>query len=449
MPDKLGPAGKAMAEVYATANVDIQLCVCMVGLPARGKTYIAEKVRRYLQWLSVPTKSFNVGNYRRKTNMPFPSAEFFNPANPEGERARQQAAQAAVDDMISWFKDETHVVGVLDATNSTKQRRKWLKQTCDAHGIAVLFVESVCDDEDLIMRNILEVKVSSPDYAGQDPEKASADFRERIKNYERAYEAIDVDGDEQSYTSVKMINGGNQVMVNHVKHYLESRIVHFLQNLHIKPRSIWLSRHGESQFNVEGKLGGDALLSDRGRQYSEMLPELVKKSTGGLQDLSVWTSTLRRTIATAKHLPFKKLEWKALDELDAGICDGLTYDDIERLHPEETKRDNDKFNYRYRGGESYRDVVIRLEPIIMELERQENVMIVCHQAVLRCIYAYYHNIPQDELPYINIPLHEVIKFTPKPYHTAEERISSGISAVSTHRPKPAKVKALEIVENLK
>jgi len=31
------------------------------------------------------------------------------------------------------------------------------------------------------------------------------------------------------------------------------------------------------------------------------------------------------------------------------------------------------------GGESYRDVVVRLEPVIMELERQENILIVGHQ----------------------------------------------------------------------
>lgn len=31
------------------------------------------------------------------------------------------------------------------------------------------------------------------------------------------------------------------------------------------------------------------------------------------------------------------------------------------------------------GGESYRDVIVRLEPVIMELERQDNILIVCHQ----------------------------------------------------------------------
>jgi len=31
------------------------------------------------------------------------------------------------------------------------------------------------------------------------------------------------------------------------------------------------------------------------------------------------------------------------------------------------------------GGESYRDVVVRLEPVIMELERQDNILIIGHQ----------------------------------------------------------------------
>jgi broad specificity phosphatase PhoE len=42
----------------------------------------------------------------------------------------------------------------------------------------------------------------------------------------------------------------------------------------------------------------------------------------------VWTSTLQRTIATARHLPYPKKTWKSLDELDAGVCDGMTYEEI-------------------------------------------------------------------------------------------------------------------------
>lgn len=65
----------------------------------------------------------------------------------------------------------------------------------------------------------------------------------------------------------------------------------------------------------------------------------------------VWTSTLQRTIQTAEQLPYTKLTWKSLDELDAGVCDGMTYEEIEERYPEDyANRDEDKFNYRYRGA---------------------------------------------------------------------------------------------------
>lgn len=100
--------------------------------------------------------------------------------------------------MCKWFKNGEGLIAILDATNSTKARRKWIRERCDKEGIETLFVESKCDDEALIMSNILEVKTTSPDYKGQDPEEAAADFRNRIRNYEKVYETIDED--EADYT---------------------------------------------------------------------------------------------------------------------------------------------------------------------------------------------------------------------------------------------------------
>jgi broad specificity phosphatase PhoE len=48
----------------------------------------------------------------------------------------------------------------------------------------------------------------------------------------------------------------------------------------------------------------------------------------------VWTSTMRRTIQTAQHLTRKPRAWRALDEIDAGICDGMTYEQIEADMPD-------------------------------------------------------------------------------------------------------------------
>lgn len=194
---------------------------------------------RYLKWLSIDAKTFNVGQYRR-SNTPSPTAEFFDTGNPEGERLRRAAAEAAVTDMLEWFQNEKGVIAILDATNSTKARRRWIQERCLKEGLETIFVESICDDESVIKSNILEVKTTSPDYVGQDPEAAAQDFLNRIRNYERVYQTIDED--ESDLTYVKLINVGQRIIVNRLQDYLQSRCVYFLMNLHIKPRSIWLSR---------------------------------------------------------------------------------------------------------------------------------------------------------------------------------------------------------------
>lgn len=422
--------------VYTVSNVqNLRVCVVMVGLPARGKSFISQKIVRYLSWLSINAKCFNVGNYRRQhAGAEQPNAEFFDFGNKEAYKIRQHAVTMAVEDMMNWFNEKAGVVAILDATNSTSERREWILKLCRENAIEPMFLESWCDDQDLILRNISEVKTTSPDYQGVDPDVASRDFLERISKYETVYEPLDEDTDKEK-TFVRLINVAQQVIINRIETYLESRIVFYVMNLHIRPRSIWLSRHGESIYNVEKKIGGDSHLSPRGLQYAMKLPDLVKRSAGDA-DLTVWTSTLVRTGETAQHLPYKELQWKALDELDAGVCDGMTYEEIEDVYPEDFKaRDDNKYEYRYRGGESYRDVVIRLEPIIMELERQENILIITHQAVLRCIYAYFMNVPQEESPWMSIPLHTLIKLEPRAYGTNVTRIKANIPAVSTYKEK--------------
>lgn len=281
--------------------------------------------------------------------------------------------------------------------------------------------------------------MSSPDYRDNyDETKAVEDFRLRIQHYADVYEQLDPsDPKESQYPFVKLINVRARIVINRVCNYLESRIVFYLVNLHIKPRSIYIVRHGESQHNVEGKIGGDALLSAAGEAFASALPDLLKSHLKPDTPLTVWTSTLRRTIQTASHLSYPRRSFKALDELDAGVCDGLTYEEIAELYPEDfAARDADKYNYRYRGGESYSDLVHRIEPIIMELERVENILIISHQAIIRVILAYFLDKKAEEMPYIQVPLHTLIKLTPKAYECGFEVYPLPIPAVDTFRPKP-------------
>jgi hypothetical protein len=49
------------------------------------------------------------------------------------------------------------------------------------------------------------------------------------------------------------------------------------------------------------------------------LPPLPQTFNEAGVPVSVWTSTLKRTIQTANFLPYPKLRWKALDEIHAGM----------------------------------------------------------------------------------------------------------------------------------
>lgn len=57
---KVSPDGR-----IAQRDVGAKLVIVMVGLPARGKSYITKKISRYLNWLQHDTRIFNVGERRR------------------------------------------------------------------------------------------------------------------------------------------------------------------------------------------------------------------------------------------------------------------------------------------------------------------------------------------------------------------------------------------------
>ena len=97
--------------------------------------------------------------------------------------------------------------------------------------------------------------------------------------------------------------------------------------------------------NLDQRIGGNSNLSLRGKMYGEKLAEYVKKEK--LSDLVVWTSQFKRTIQTAARIEAPKEQWKALNEIDAGICEGMTYEEIALKHPDEfALRDQDKYHYR-------------------------------------------------------------------------------------------------------
>jgi 6-phosphofructo-2-kinase/fructose-2,6-biphosphatase len=107
-------------------------------------------------------------------------------------------------------------------------------------------------------------------------------------------------------------------------------------------------------------------------------------------------------------------------------------------------RDKDKLNYRYPEGESYMDVVGRLEPVLEELNTETNLLIISHQATIRCLLTLLLNLPLDELPYLKIPLHTVMQLTfnedgngnEGPGGVCMQYIRLPVDCVDTYRPQP-------------
>uniref|UniRef100_A0A1I7W3H1 6PF2K domain-containing protein n=1 Tax=Loa loa TaxID=7209 RepID=A0A1I7W3H1_LOALO len=424
-------------------QVRVPNVIALVGLPARGKTYISHKLCRYLNWIGIKTKAFNVGDYRRKVcNTEECESQFFSPFNKIGSKMRDECARLAMEDFDHYLTSKEGEVAVFDATNTTRERRNWLSSFCHREDrdppFRLFFIESICDDPDIINANITEVKVNSPDYKGlMTEDEAKDDFLKRIENYKLQYEPIDEELDD-ALSFIKVINAGRSFFVHNVNGHVQSRVVYFLMNIHLLPRSIYLTRHGESEYNRIGRLGGDSPLSANGIEYARKLRDyfMAEKIPG---DLRIWSSQKIRAAQTAQQLSdlAAHIEFlKVLDEIDAGICEGLTYTDFEERYPKQfADRDRDKYHYRYPSGESYEDLVGRLEPVIMELERQSNVLVVSHQAILRCILAYFDNKNYSELPYLNVPLHTIIKLTPKAYSCQVEMFKFKIDAVNTYRSK--------------
>ena len=245
----------------------------MVGLPARGKSYITKKITRYLNWLQHDTRIFNVGERRREaahgpshnlptaqpggrfqpsvlngsssdstmaqedlipppaldtqilingqsdpstfTGVPRPmpaleklrtdsqyvgppenlrihaisnndanpttesvpgpepqdqSAQFFDPENASASQLREQLAMATLDELLDYILDQGGSVGIFDATNSTLERRKLIMDRIRQRAgpeLGVLFLESLCIDENVSLKNMRSYLVANKGLAAR------------------------------------------------------------------------------------------------------------------------------------------------------------------------------------------------------------------------------------------------------------------------------------------
>ncbi|GMM28485.1 6-phosphofructo-2-kinase [Martiniozyma asiatica (nom. inval.)] len=431
---------------------DLKLVIVCVGLPARGKSYITKKLQRYLKWAQYSTSIFNVGNTRRKDETQH-SADFFDHANPKNAKVREQWAKDTLNNLLDFLLLNDGNVGIFDATNTTKARRRLIVETINKRTngqLKILFLESICTDQALIEKNI-HLKLSGPDYKDMDPEIAVNDFRQRVKNYEKVYQTIDEqeeqDNEKYDVQYVKIINAGMKVISYNISGYLASQCVFFLLNFNLTDRQIWLTTNGVSLDNLNHIKGGDSGLSEEGQAFAKALPKFItqkrrefklsqfnkgylhdttsfntSKTQKRTQQFNVWTSTLKRTIETVHYFSPTEYHFKSfriLNNLACGAFDGMSNSQFKHMHHEEYLESiKNKLSYRFPGltGESYLDVISRLKPIIIELERlKDHVLIVSHRIIIRVLLCYYMNLNKEMLTELDVQHGYVYCIEPKPY----------------------------------
>ncbi|KAK1145442.1 6-phosphofructo-2-kinase [Aspergillus melleus] len=558
---KVSPDGR-----IAQRDVGAKLVIVMVGLPARGKSYVTKKLARYLNWLQHDTEIFNVGERRRvaagkspspigrhrdhrtssihkdlvdsvrrlsvsvgamnspshkerapsvavvtsppeelenplpppavpskilingkeeetptysngssvipaeladpqdqlamKEASPEPldqSASFFDPQNQQAVKLREQVALDTLDELLNYILDDGGSVGILDATNSTMERRKaivdHIRQRAGPE-LGILFLESSCVDQELLEAN-MRLKLSGPDYKEQNPVKALEDFKKRVALYERSYVPLGDYEEKHGMAYIQMIDVGRKVVSHQTHGFLSSQVVYYLLNFNLSPRQIWITRHGESKDNQAGRIGGDSELSENGHRYGKALAKFIdhqrkqwetvqrqKEIMGQFppragdstppnpsyiprdrpRNYCVWSSMMQRSVQTVDYFnedDYDVKQMKMLDELYAGMMEGMTYDEIREKFPQEyAARRKEKLYYRYPGpgGEGYLDVINRLRAVIIEVERMtDHVCLVTHRSVARVLLAYFMGLKRDEVAGLDVPLGMLYMLEPKPY----------------------------------
>ncbi|KZT04503.1 bifunctional 6-phosphofructo-2-kinase/fructose-2,6-bisphosphate 2-phosphatase [Laetiporus sulphureus 93-53] len=413
-----------------------KILVLTVGLPARGKTHISRALERYLRWTGVKTQVTSLGDYRRKVlggaqNLP-PDYFMLGEKSPETVALRQKISDGCEELIWEFFNAQGQVI-IYDANNGTRERRQAIADKFTNAGIHVIMLESLCDDNEIIMSNIRSVKISSPDYRGWDPEKAVEDYLRRIKDHEVHYEPVE----ETTYPFIRIKNVGEHIMINNVRGYLQSRIVFFLMNIHNRFRTIYFARSGQSL--IEHSYKADSDLSPAGWEYAERLKEFVLERRAkslearGIDPttrrLVIWTSARRRShhsawpfLTTGPNDPspparVKVIERPQMSEINPGVWDGLSPDEVRKYYPDEWERFvRDPYAYRAPRAESYHDLCVRLEPTLIELERQrEDLLIIGHASVIRCILAYLIGLPASEIPAIEVARGDLLEVVPTSY----------------------------------
>ena len=184
---------------------------------------------------------------------------------------------------------------------------------------------------------------------------------------------------------------------------------------------LYFIRHGETDWNVEGRLQGqrDIPLNGRGRDQAaaagRILRDLLKDADAG--DLDYFASPLLRTRETmalaraALGLPPEPYQMDdRLKEIAFGRWEGQTWRAIRKREPDiAAARDADRWGYVPPDGESYAMLAQRVRPWLQSLSG--DTLVVSHGGVGRVLLTLLAGLDPGDAPTAEITQGRVLVFS--------------------------------------
>eukprot|EP01060_Flectonema_neradi_P009656 TRINITY_DN16876_c0_g1_i1.p1 TRINITY_DN16876_c0_g1~~TRINITY_DN16876_c0_g1_i1.p1 ORF type:complete len:756 (+),score=115.13 TRINITY_DN16876_c0_g1_i1:69-2336(+) len=369
------------------------LVIVMQALPGCGKTLIAQRLCRWLNWKGVRTRIC-----------------FGTPA----------CDKAALRAMVSFLKENSSVVGILGSFQSLAEDRKQLvaKLSQVVPKERVIFIDSTCDDRDLIRANILGM---DKDASEETKKKLLSNYEQRVKEQLSRYQSPSEDTDE-SLSWIKLTKshcGRNTTRINRITGHLPQKLLFFLLNLYPSNTTTYLVRTGECLHQVANKVGGNTALTGKGWQHAAALRRFFNLKKHKHPHMQVFSSTMERAVDTQlcfQGTRFSLIQYKSLNEINAAACNDLTPQEIKAKYPDLwRKRAKDKFHYGWPRGESYRNMNQRLEQVILDVHHScDPVCIIGHLDVCRGLYAYMSEMLPELCVYLKLPQHHIYEFNYRP-----------------------------------
>jgi len=398
-----------------------------VGLPARGKSFISNSLVRYLRLLQINVKCFNAGNLRRDTGAAGGAgakADYFSASNTSAKEEREKLAMACTDHLLDWIymqPGDTSCVAILDATNTTRERREKVLERCreaaanergeSAPPLRVVFLESICDDESILEGNY-KMKLKNDDYKNStDKDEALDDFKKRVTAYVEQYhpvedEEVSKEEDDIATAVIRIFNGGQKMhFVKPGCSLVMLQISVLLSCFHLSHRKIFLVSEKDCDIGRLAALLRKAEAEDPDGRPVDLLCRAGKKAVRiarGVEEI----------LEGLEQVKDQKLSSCASDLNKEGLRQPRGILSLRKLEPRlnramPTTPDGKPLSgwkhvlqtiTRELPDETFCDLVERMREVIFTIERLPRSLIVLYseEDVLRVLLAHFRGCAEEE-----------------------------------------------------